>query len=50
MNLHEVMPRRRYPPSLSWGTSVYRILSGAMLSIRTVNDFYRFYDFHLVEF
>ena len=29
---------------------LYRILSGAMLSIRTKGDFYLFNDFHMAEF
>ena len=29
---------------------LYRILSGAMLSIRTKGDFYPFYNFHMEEF
>ena len=29
---------------------LYRILSGAMLLIRTKGEFYLFYDFHMVEF
>ena len=29
---------------------LYRILRGAMLSIRAKGDFYLFYDFHMVEF
>ena len=28
----------------------FRLLSGAMLSIRTKSDFYQFYNFHMVEF
>ena len=41
---YQYMTFRRYAGVL------YRILSGAMLSIRTKGDFYLFYDFHKVEF